>query len=126
MRHAKKNVRIMCFVASLVCAGARNNTCIAFRNWMNSLGVDPYVGNLYEDLRDGIILIQVSCQLRSWCAMRSLTLLVVIRKSIPRDSRPQKGELPPMESSRQRDEKNRKLQLCCSTRQAAQVLCCWN
>jgi len=31
----------------------------SFRNWMNSLGVDPYVGNLYEDLRDGLILIQL-------------------------------------------------------------------
>jgi len=31
----------------------------AFRNWMNSLGVDPYVNNLYEDLRDGIILLQI-------------------------------------------------------------------
>jgi hypothetical protein len=31
----------------------------AFRNWMNSLGVDPYVNNLYEDLRDGLILLQV-------------------------------------------------------------------
>jgi len=26
---------------------------------MNSLGVDPYVGNLYEDLRDGLILLQL-------------------------------------------------------------------
>jgi len=31
----------------------------AFRNWMNSLGVDPYVNHLYEDLRDGIILLQI-------------------------------------------------------------------
>jgi len=31
----------------------------AFRNWMNSLGVDPYVNYLYEDLRDGIILLQL-------------------------------------------------------------------
>jgi len=31
----------------------------AFRNWINSLGVDPYVNNLYEDLRDGIILLQI-------------------------------------------------------------------
>jgi len=31
----------------------------SFRNWMNSLGVDPYVNNLYEDLRDGIVLIQL-------------------------------------------------------------------
>jgi len=30
-----------------------------FRNWMNSLGVDPFVNNLYEDLRDGIILLQI-------------------------------------------------------------------
>eukprot|EP01088_Endostelium_zonatum_P009746 TRINITY_DN2304_c0_g1_i1.p1 TRINITY_DN2304_c0_g1~~TRINITY_DN2304_c0_g1_i1.p1 ORF type:complete len:518 (+),score=120.25 TRINITY_DN2304_c0_g1_i1:87-1640(+) len=31
----------------------------AFRNWMNSLGVDPFVNNLYFDLRDGLILIQL-------------------------------------------------------------------
>jgi len=31
----------------------------AFRNWMNSLGVDPFVNNLYEDLRDGLILLQI-------------------------------------------------------------------
>jgi hypothetical protein len=30
-----------------------------FRNWMNSLGVDPFVNNLYEDLRNGLILIQL-------------------------------------------------------------------
>jgi len=31
----------------------------AFRNWMNSLGADPFINNLYEDLRDGIILLQI-------------------------------------------------------------------
>jgi len=31
----------------------------AFRNWMNSLGVDPFVNHLYEDLRDGIVLLQL-------------------------------------------------------------------
>jgi len=31
----------------------------AFKAWINSLGVDPYVNRLYEDLRDGIILLQV-------------------------------------------------------------------
>jgi len=31
----------------------------SFRNWMNSLGVDPHVGNFYEDLRDGLVLIQL-------------------------------------------------------------------
>jgi len=30
-----------------------------FRNWMNSLGVDPFVNNLYDDLRDGNILLQL-------------------------------------------------------------------
>jgi len=30
-----------------------------FRNWMNSLGVDPYVNNMYDDLRDGIVLLQL-------------------------------------------------------------------
>lgn len=36
----------------------------AFRNWMNSLGVDPYVNNLYEDLRDGVILLQLLDKIR--------------------------------------------------------------
>jgi hypothetical protein len=30
-----------------------------YRNWMNSLGVDPFVNHLYEDLRDGIVLLQL-------------------------------------------------------------------
>jgi len=30
-----------------------------FRNWMNSLGVDPFVNNLYEDLRDGLVLLKL-------------------------------------------------------------------
>lgn len=28
-----------------------------FRNWMNSLGVKPYVNNLYQDLKDGVVLL---------------------------------------------------------------------
>jgi len=31
----------------------------AFRNWMNSLGVEPFVNNLYLDLRDGNVLLQL-------------------------------------------------------------------
>jgi len=31
----------------------------AFRTWINSLGVDPYVNYLYNDLRDGLILLQI-------------------------------------------------------------------
>merc|ERR1719433_1024731 len=30
-----------------------------YRNWMNSLGVDPYVNYLYTDLTDGLILFQI-------------------------------------------------------------------
>lgn len=30
-----------------------------FRNWMNSLGVKPYVHNLYADVEDGLILLQL-------------------------------------------------------------------
>lgn len=30
-----------------------------FRNWMNSLGVDPYVNHLFQDLRDGVVLLQL-------------------------------------------------------------------
>lgn len=32
----------------------------AFRNWMNSIGVNPYVNNLYRDLCSGLVLLQVS------------------------------------------------------------------
>ena len=30
----------------------------AFALWLNSLGVDPFVFNLYENLKDGLILLQ--------------------------------------------------------------------
>jgi len=30
-----------------------------YRNWMNANGVDPFVNNLYLDLRDGLILLQL-------------------------------------------------------------------
>ncbi|XP_041828067.1 plastin-1-like isoform X1 [Melanotaenia boesemani] len=30
-----------------------------FRNWMNSLGVSPYVNHLYRDLRDGLGILQL-------------------------------------------------------------------
>ena len=30
-----------------------------YRNWMNSLGVSPYVNYLYTDLRDCLIIFQV-------------------------------------------------------------------
>ena len=32
---------------------------LAYRNWMNSLGVKPYVNYLYLDLRDGLIVLQL-------------------------------------------------------------------
>lgn len=30
-----------------------------YRNWMNSLGVDPFVDYLYQDLRNGLVLLQL-------------------------------------------------------------------
>jgi hypothetical protein len=30
-----------------------------YRNWMNSLGVDPYVNYLYADLQNGLVIFQV-------------------------------------------------------------------
>jgi len=38
-----------------------------FRNWMNSLGVDPFVNNLYIDLRDGNVLLQLFDQVEPGC-----------------------------------------------------------
>lgn len=31
----------------------------AYRNWMNSMGVNPHVNRLYNDLHDGLILFQL-------------------------------------------------------------------
>lgn len=31
-----------------------------YRNWMNSIGADPFVNWLYSDLSNGIIIFQVS------------------------------------------------------------------
>lgn len=30
-----------------------------YRNWMNSMGVSPYVNRLYSDLTDGLIIFQL-------------------------------------------------------------------
>ena len=35
-----------------------------FKNWMNSLEVDPYVNNLYSQLRDGGIILQLEDKIR--------------------------------------------------------------
>lgn len=32
---------------------------IAYRNWMNSMGVAPHVNWLYSDLADGLIIFQL-------------------------------------------------------------------
>lgn len=39
----------------------------AFRNWINSLGVEPFVNSLYEDLRDGTVLLQVFNKIQPGC-----------------------------------------------------------
>jgi len=38
-----------------------------FRNWMNSLGVEPFVNALYEDLRSGVILLQLFDKVSPGC-----------------------------------------------------------
>lgn len=39
----------------------------AFALWMNSLGVEPFVNNIFDDLRDGRVLLQVMDQVRPGC-----------------------------------------------------------
>ena len=34
-------------------------SAIAYRNWMNSMGVRPFVNYLYSDLSDGLIIFQL-------------------------------------------------------------------
>ena len=36
-----------------------NVVCSAYRNWMNSLGVSPYVNWMYSDLADGLVIFQL-------------------------------------------------------------------
>ena len=38
-----------------------------FRNWMNSLGVNPFVNNLYSDLKDGLVLLQLIDKVKPGC-----------------------------------------------------------
>lgn len=38
-----------------------------YRNWMNSLGVSPFVNNLYQDLKDGLVLIQLFDKIEPGC-----------------------------------------------------------
>lgn len=39
----------------------------AYRNWMNSMGVNPHVNRLYNDLRDGCILFQLYDIIKPGC-----------------------------------------------------------
>ncbi len=32
---------------------------LAYRNWMNSMGVSPFVNRLYSDLQDGLVIFQL-------------------------------------------------------------------
>jgi plastin-3 len=37
----------------------RSHSVTAYRNWMNSMGVQPYVNWLYSDLADGLVICQL-------------------------------------------------------------------
>ncbi len=39
----------------------------AFSLWMNSLGVEPFVNSIYNDLRDGLVLLQVFDRVKPGC-----------------------------------------------------------
>ncbi|KAA8581980.1 hypothetical protein FQN60_008720 [Etheostoma spectabile] len=50
----------LAFVANLYnMHSAESNEEKTFRNWMNSLGVSPYVNHLYCDLCDGLVIMQL-------------------------------------------------------------------
>lgn len=46
-------------------ASAGDREARAFALWMNSLGVDPFVNSLYDDLRDGRVLLQTFDKVQS-------------------------------------------------------------
>jgi len=39
----------------------------AFTLWINSLGIDPYVNNLFEDLKNGLVLLKIEDKLQPGC-----------------------------------------------------------
>jgi len=41
----------------------------AFRMWMNSLGTDVYINNLYEEIKDGLVLLKVMDRVESGCVV---------------------------------------------------------
>ena len=41
------------------CVNASLSVSSAYRNWMNSMGVSPYVNRIYGDLCDGLIIFQL-------------------------------------------------------------------
>lgn len=45
-----------------------------FRNWMNSLGIKPYVHNLFTDLDDGIVLFQLFEKVKSNSGLHQFVL----------------------------------------------------
>jgi len=40
---------------------------LVYRNWMNSMGVSPYVCHLYSDLTDGLVIFQLYDVIRPGC-----------------------------------------------------------
>jgi plastin-1 len=39
----------------------------AFTLWINSLGIDPYINNLFEDLKNGLVLLKIEDKLQPGC-----------------------------------------------------------
>lgn len=50
----------------------------AFRNWMNSIGVSPYVNNLYRDLCSGLVLLQVFVSVAGCLGLVVVIVVVVL------------------------------------------------
>ena len=50
----------------------------AFRNWMNSIGVNPYVNHLYRDLCSGLVLLQVCCKIITLIVNAILTVSIIL------------------------------------------------
>ena len=50
----------------------------AFRNWMNSIGVNPYVNHLYRDLCSGLVLLQVHCRIITALIVNAILTVSII------------------------------------------------
>lgn len=62
------------------------NFLLAYRNWMNSMGVSPHVNWLYSDLADGLVIFQLYDIIKpgivDWNRVHKLVIFIIYISTI--------------------------------------------